>query len=106
MEELLKLTKEVTRSFESKDEELALDVLRQLDAVAISKEALQAAGLGLQLARLSKAEWSERAAEQARNLVNKWKGKLRVWCVCSDLWQCSFVLCAVDTSLMTTLRRN
>jgi transcription elongation factor S-II len=77
MEDLLKLTREVTRSFESKDEELALDVLRQLDGIVISKEALQAAGLGVQLARLSKAEWSARAAEQARGLVSKWKAQLK-----------------------------
>ncbi len=77
MEDLLKLTKEVTRSFESQDEELALDVLRQLDAIVISREALQAAGLGLQLARLGKAEWSARAAEQARSLVSKWKAQLK-----------------------------
>ncbi len=77
MEDLLKLTKEAGRAAESRDEELALDVLQQLDGIAITKEALQAAGLGVLLGKLGRADWSARVAERATVLVNKWKHQLK-----------------------------
>ena len=72
-----KLTRELVRASEGKDTVLVEDLLGQLDAASVSREELQSTGLGKELGRLSKQEWSASVASRSRALVDKLRAQLK-----------------------------
>lgn len=62
--DVAKLTKELVVASQSKDEELALDLLKQLDGMQITREVLQTSNAGVELNKLAKADWSTNVAEK------------------------------------------
>ena len=72
-----KLTRELVRASEGKDTVLVEDLLVQLDSASVSREDLQSTGLGKELGRLAKQEWSASVATRSRALVDKLRAHLK-----------------------------